>query len=289
MKKAVVLLAANLLFYLPGFTQFPIQYIFPMGVKGDPLGDTLLNIRTIIIKQSIKKITAWQTLPETTKAFASKTMWLNKDGNIDAITICFPKHGNSDSGLCMTDSILYDHKGRLIEFKASDAKKEVYMLSLADYISEKEMKYSTILKADADTIVGYRYLNEKGQMVRLQQIRKDGEVTNSFIFYNKDGLADSIRYDNPAASTSIFRRNEKRKTRTIEMENNIARFKWTYNFSGQCIITSIAVKNRSRRPGAAYMSETIINYYYNPDGTLSKVSDKTSDKPATTMYYSYFK
>jgi hypothetical protein len=291
MKKIISLLAVTLSFYLPGFSQYTLHTIFPMGVIGYSSADDLLNKREILQREGIKKITAYQTVPEMPKTFTSKTVYLNTNGNMDAITICFSNRTGTDSGFCVTDSLFYDHLGRLREYRSHDIK-GVTLQSISEYKSDREVKSTTITRLNPDTLTEYKYFNEKGQMVRVKQLTNGVEKGNASLYYNKDGLTDSIKYENSPLATSIFKRTEKRKSKSIETENTLAKFKWIYNLSGQCIATIIAVKNQtylSTRSGDKYSSKTEINYYYNTNGTLSKVTQKTGRMPKYSMIYSYSK
>src|SRR4051794_38156889 len=128
MKKVITLLTAILLFQLSGFTQFPL-YVFPMTVIGDTYADTLINTKALIVREGIKKIYAYQTQPEATKTFVSKTMYFNENGNIEKITACFGKKENIT--FCINDTLLYDNKGRMTEMKMFDSKDSLYMRSIA--------------------------------------------------------------------------------------------------------------------------------------------------------------
>jgi hypothetical protein len=293
MKKIIILLSVTLLFHLTLFAQFPL-YVFPMEVSGDPFADTLLNTSAIMTREGIKKIMVKETSSEAIKTFTSKTVYLKNDGKIDSVQVCFDTPINGDP-LCVKHSIFYDTKGRMVEFKTTDNKGNIYGPSIAEHISEREIMYSSIGKFNynvyLDTLVDYKYFNEKGQMVRLKQIRKGQETGYTSFYYNNDGLFDSVKYENTAWGTFIFKRHEKRKSKLIEMENAVAVYRWIYNLSGQCVTTEYAMKNQSYLPGSGskYTSKVEVNYYYNTNGTLSKVTEKRSNSPKTTIVYSYSK
>src|SRR5687768_4986652 len=121
MKKVVFLFPIILFVHFTGFAQFSF-HVFPMGVSGDAYADTILNTRAVLLKAGVKQINAHQTLPEVTKTFASKTVQLNKDGQIDKMTICFARNKETNFTLCVYDIIFYDTVGRLASIKITDSK-----------------------------------------------------------------------------------------------------------------------------------------------------------------------
>src|SRR5688572_14793898 len=114
MKKVIILLAGALIFHMSGLAQFPVQYLFPSNVSMVPFADTLLNTRAIIISEGIKKITAYWSSGEPGKTYSTTTTYL-KNGNISVLTFCFPGPKNGDSSICVDHTVLYDHKGRMME------------------------------------------------------------------------------------------------------------------------------------------------------------------------------
>jgi hypothetical protein len=107
-------------------------------------------------------------------------------------------------------------------------------------------------------------------------------------YYNADGLLDSVQDENPHLPTIVYKRSEKGKKKIIEAQIQNSKFKWEFNQSGQCVSTKVTTifPQNSNYTGIR-KSET--HYYYNPDGTLLKVSLKRSDKVKATMHYTYSK
>src|SRR5262245_9196789 len=93
MKKIALICLIMLFAHLQGLSQF-VFHVFPTGVSGDPFADLLLNTRIILTKAGIRQVRAYQTLPELTKSFATKTMYFNEHGYIEKVTICFAKNKN---------------------------------------------------------------------------------------------------------------------------------------------------------------------------------------------------
>ncbi|SRR6266496_1103498 len=290
MKKLIIFFAATVLIQFSAFTQFSFR-VFPMGIIGDAYADTLLNTRSILAKSGIRQVHTYQTLPEITKSFVSKTTKLRKDGHIEQMTICFVPNKDNFT-FCVDDTVLYDYAGRLIMMKTTDNRGNDYPVSVVDYFSEREVKVSSrsSMLHPEDSTVSCQYYNEKGQLIKVRRTWKGQEMENTSFYYNKDGLLDSTR--NSWLGTFVFKRRKRKKTRQIEMDNPVARYKWIYNSSGQCASSTIIIKglpNSVRESGYKGDLKTESNYFYNPDGTLSKVTTTSSDKSTFTTYYSYTK
>ena len=218
------------------------------------------------------------------------------NGTVEAKVSCIPRSKPSDSSFCMKDTMLYDSKGRLIEFRSKDARGFTFVQCKIDYVGERKVKYTWITtapqKLDTNTYVNNHYYNEKGQLVRFEQDAKKLVPVNASLYYGDDGLLDSIRHDNPAWRTYIFKRREKGKTKVVEMETDAAKFKWVYNSLGQCIASAWFKKNQFntlQQSKRKHRADAEANYYYNANGTLSKVVEKRFGKEITTTFYSYTK
>ena len=287
-KKAVVSCFVMLLCHLYSSAQFSF-HVFPMGVIGDAYADTMLNTRVILVKAGIRKIEAYQTLPQVTKTFATKTMNFDKTGYLNKVTVCFAKNDSSNFTLCIDDTISYDHSGKIVAVETVDNKRNKYPRRQIEYLEGTKTNNSSVEKSLGDSLVVYNSYNDKGQLVNLRRIWKRQEIENTAFYYNPDGLLDSTR--NTYWGTFVFSRRKKGKDKLIEMTNSIASYRWVYNLSGRCVTGFITVKDRPdimREPEHKGDWKTKISYYYNENGTLSKVVNKSDNKPAFTMYYSYF-
>ena len=107
---------------------------------------------------------------------------------------------------------------------------------------------------------------------------------------------DSVRDDKSPFPTTVFKRKQQKKNTLIEMEYQKGKISWTYNSAGQCIRTSFYVKNQAPMLGQPYVftkkrpeyiSNTEASYFYNSNGTLSKITEKSVDGPVLTVIYSY--
>lgn len=254
-------------------------------------GDSLLNTREILHKAGIKKIYAYHTSSEKLKTYRSLTSIINKNGNVESMTICFPKNEHTNTEWCNFDTVLYDHQGRIHETKSRNSKGYEYYQTLSEFIGENEVKFSQINKMQNrhwDTLIDHKYFNKRGQMIKLIQIRKDRPPETSLYYYNADGLLDSVRYENSMMPTIVYKRDVKGSKKIIEAQVQHSKFKWIFNQSGQCTRLSIT---STYPPGSNYSGVTKgkTEYHYNPDGTLSKISIKRSDKVKSTMSYTYSK
>ena len=286
MKKLIACLLAYVIFCSTCVAQF-VHDFYPMGVIGIVSADELLNKNYILKKEGIKKITAYQTHPRLLSTLTSKTIFLNGDGNAIAIWACLPNRLGQDSAICTVDSFSYDHLGRMSGYKSFDVKREVSKMSI-DYLGDTMIKYTRTNISSPDILVEYKYYNQVGQLLRVKHLTNNIEVANNALYYNSDGQVDSISHEILPLVTIIFTRTKRKKLTIIRMEDYRAQFKWVYNPSGQCMSSAFKIKNHSTsRNQARYLSKTEINYYYNTDGTLSKVTEKGSGKVQHGMMYFY--
>jgi hypothetical protein len=278
--KASAILFATLLYRFFACAQFPFPGL-PTMLIVDQYADTILNNRAILLREGIKEVYAYQTAPDVTKTFASKRVWLNTDGRIEKVLICFAQNKKTNSTLCVQDTIRYDSAARVVEIRTTDNMGNKYPQVFLSYLRDGATKWAN----DAGEV--WRYHNPKGQMVQLRSIWNAKEIQNILFFYNSDGLLDSTR--SPYGGTFVFRRAKKGKLKVIKMKNYMARYKWAYNRLGQFVSSVFVVDNNVVRDTAYKKREinTHIHCYYNPDGTLSKITQKSGKKRTITMYYSY--
>ena len=291
MKKIIFLFFTSLLSALAGLAQYPYG-LMPGLVFGVVDDDTLLNTRKVLLNSGIKKIHAYQTSSESLKTHDSKTTVINESGNVESITACFSKNKDNKETWCVFDTFLYDDRGRIREMKSRDRNGYEVTQTILEYIGDKEYKLISISKMPNkqwDTLSDdHRYFNTKEQMIKLVRTIKGRSPETSLYHYNADGLLDSVQYENPHLPTIVYKRSEKGKKKIIAAQIQNSKFKWVFNQSGQCESTQITT---THPPQSNYTGslKSESNYYYNPDGTLLKVSLKTSDKVKATMHYTYSK
>jgi hypothetical protein len=110
------------------------------------------------------------------------------------------------------------------------------------------------------------------------------------MFYDKDGLLDSMAFENSAMKTLVFKRHESKKKKTLELEHQGGIFKWTYNNIGQCTEIERKVINPASfvNPIASkFLLPSKTVYTYNKDGTVAEMSIKTEGKLEYKLIYSY--
>lgn len=290
MKAILIFLTITLFSNFPVFAQFPVTTFYPVGVIGTD-GESLLNKKEILAREHIREVQAYQTSPEVYETFTSKNMFINRDGNIDSVVMCFSKPNKIDSAFCTRQHYFYDSSERLMELVLYD-KNNIASKTVCENIGKDTVKIKTIDSTNSHEFIEYKYFNQKGQFIKSKQILNGVEGSNTLLYYNVDGSPDSIKYENSNLPTNIFKRTKKSDLKIIEMENIDAKFKWIYNSSDQCTATFVAIKNRyysTQVAGKKYNSKLTIKYYYNLDGTLSKVTEKTLGKPLQATVYSYSK
>lgn len=290
MKTVLFSLSIILFSNFPVFAQFPVTTFYPVGVMGNTDIERLLNKKEILAREHIREVHT-QTSPKVYEIFTSKNMFINRDGNIDSVVMCFSKPNKIDSGFYNTQYYFYDSLEHFIELRVYD-KENFGSKIIYDYTVKDAVKIRTIDLTNSHEFIQYKFFNQKGQFIKSKQIVNGVEGSNTLLYYHVDGLPDSIKYENSNLATNIFKRTKKRDLKIIEMENTDAKFKWIYNSSDQCILNFIFTKNNlnsSPGKGGRYSSKTKVNYYYNLDGTLSKVTEKNAGKPMHATVYSYSK
>ena len=284
--KSLLLLTLLLFFYLQNFSQVYIHEIFPIGVCNISLGDTFLNTKAILVKEGIRKITSQQGASGTINTVSTITVHLSREGLIKEVIIC-TKGKSIGAGYCRNDTILYDDRGRKIEFRMMSSSGDTYMRGFWEYAAENKVKETWIIRrnpaAKLDTMAKYRYYNDKEQLVRVESEDKKSVSTNAYLFYDDDGFPNSVRYDDPSKETYVFKKKHRRENMEIQLEALRGTFKWMYNANGQCITSEWKPKKQSTLP------KTETSYYYKPNGTLSKVVEKKNGKNYCTTTYSYEK
>ena len=184
--------------------------------------------------------------------------------------------------------------------KLYDAKETLYSQYTVEWLDKNSAKFTstTVFNGvSGDTLVDYKYYNEKRQLIKLTQLRKSQEPFHSLFYYNKDGLLDSVSYPNSPFPTTKFSRNHKGKNRLIELEYPNGKYSLTYNSSGQCLRAQFEPKNKAPinnqqpylfgnpkpKPGPIMTTQ----FYYNSNGTLSKITEQQLDGKELTLIYSY--
>jgi len=282
------------------FSQVSLGYFFPMGVMSISYGDTLLNTSAVLKAAGVRKITAIQTSYTDLKTgFSPITTYLNVSGRIEKVVYCMRKHAKPDSAICLNDTLLYDSAGRMFQYISRDASGFAYLQGQVDYSTDGEVKYTSIhashYQSRNDTDITYHYYNERGQIVRVvYEYSNESKLPplSGTVYYNEDGLPDSIQHDNPVFGTYVFKRKQKGKNKEIQLETTTHYFKWVYNASGQCTSSQMGSRKppaASRNNNPAYYAESSATYKYNGDGTLTKVLVKRDGKRVATLSYSYEK
>jgi hypothetical protein len=275
--------------------QVLVHQFFPIGIKGDVFVDTLINKREILNKAGIRKIIVRQVPPVNHSFYNSKTFTIDQDGNIESIRTYF-SNPKTDSAFCLTDSCFYTSNGKLTKSKSFDGIGKMYFQSNAEWLDKNSAKCYTIPQIKNDTLIDYKYYDENGRMRRQTRFRTGQDPETSAYFYNKDGLLDSVRYENSLMPTTVLKRTQQKKNKLVEWEHQNGKTSWTYNSSGQCIKTTYYSKNKVPMVGQPYVftkqrpeyiQNIEISYYYNSNGTLSKITEKQSSGKKLTVTYSY--
>ncbi|MEI9908202.1 MAG: hypothetical protein WDO71_00115 [Bacteroidota bacterium] len=300
MKKIIAIAFPAVFFCLPGFAQLGMwNYVFPNGISYDGITDTNVLIkREIILKEKIRTVKINKAdLKLDDKSFSSQTLYFNSSGNVTLIETCFEPSDKRYIAFCVKEKWHYSDNGELERTVYSDGRDTIVTIVLFTYVNPFIIKTTAIAyrpdgtTGKPDTLVDYKYMNDKGQVTKVTYIRK--EIVNSvsaLLFYNKDGLMDSMSFENSTMKTLVFKRHESKKKTILELEHSSGISKWTYNKMGQCIEKYSKAVNPASfvNPIASkflFPARTI--YTYNSDGTIAEMNTKTDGKLVYRLTYSY--
>jgi hypothetical protein len=292
--KRTILLYTLLFVSFQGYSQFNLYNVFPSRVSNVTYGDTLINAYAVLKQAGIKKIATYQISSENIKGALWATEYFITNGRIDEMRWYLIRARNGDTIVRNYDTLSYDSQGRFRELKTRGKNSEVFAQAKFDYPGDNEVTHTWITlkdpqKATLDTSIYRCYFDKQGRPVRQEQIGKPGFLNASF-YYNADGLLDSIPHDDPKQGTYIFTRKQKGRNKIIELETPVAKYKWVCNSSGQWLSSEYAFKSRFDFPNQPSRKLSAkVNYYYNADGTLSKVVEDDSNGEKLTTFYSYDK
>jgi hypothetical protein len=298
MKKIIALIFPVVFFCLSAFAQLGVwNYVFPNGIGHDDITDTNVLIRReIILKEKIKTVKINKAdLKIDDKSFSSQTLYFDSLGNIKLNETCFDVSDKRSIAFCVKEKWYYRDNGELERSVYLDSKDRIVTTNIFNYLTPFIIKTESIYRPNSaiqvfDTLVDYKYMNDKGQVTKVTYIRK-GEVNSvsALLFYNKDGLMDSMSFENSAMKTLIFKRQESKKKKTLELEHHLGNSKWVYNKMGQCIekyITPNSAYYQSIDP-MKFLFPSKTMYTYNADGTVAEMNTKAHGKLVYKLTYTY--
>lgn len=273
-----------------GLSQSSLYYFFPGGSPNDIYGDSILNNSAVLKSNGVKKIII-KSGNGAIKGFDSKVIEVNKNGQYERVSFCFPSP-QSESPICIEYFCTYDEFGRVITETTKDGTGKTVNIGSTSYNNEMEAfsKYHSPVTRDSST--EFKSFNASGQLVLVRRIWKGNEILNANIYFNKDGLPDSIRHNEGDAITLVFKRREQKSNKVIEMNFYTKEFQWVYNESGKCVRTHVIIGGVEILPGGKTKKVSdrySVEYNYNPDGTLASIVQKNDKSPAIKVLYTYFK
>src|SRR6476620_6692593 len=101
--KKVFLFCLILVLCLRGISQFPFTTVFPSDVSAHAFGDTLLNTRSIMPRENIRKVTAIQISNKDKHSWI--TEYLITNGRIDKRNWRFLRTPGGDTSWWSNDTI----------------------------------------------------------------------------------------------------------------------------------------------------------------------------------------
>ena len=134
----------------------------------------------------------------------------------------------------------------------------------------------------ANYILTTESFDEQGRVISHERIDQTGHVLeNSRYYYHADGLLDSIVNDH-YGSFRYVRKNQG-KAKLITMKHSNFEYYWLYNAAGQCTNYEFYFYKTTLSVPSSYIEE----YFYNIDGTLSHIVNKSSERETFVTRYTY--
>src|SRR4029077_8526819 len=124
---------------------------------------------------------------------------------------------NGNAGFCILDTFLYDEHGRLSAV-ININKKDTVLQNIIEYPDGGMIRYKSLYGTAAagfDTLTGYKYFNEKGQIVTQKQVMKEGDTAYTLFFYDKKNRIDSVQYPGSTWASVVFKRNRQKNYNII--------------------------------------------------------------------------
>jgi len=266
--------------YIPESSAQIQSHGYPQNAGFGQLSDTVLNTKAILQAAGIKKITAI-----IDPAGALKTPYLNiisvdSTGTIRSIIYCLQKTSQMESDLCTTGIFEYHPTGHVAKGTYFDTKGNKYPERKSVW---KEDKLHTIWMVDtANSILTIESFNAQGRKISQETSDQTGRVLeNNRYYYHTDGLLDSIVNDR-YGSFRYIRKNQG-KGKLITMKHSNFEYYWFYNAAGQCIRYEFNFYKTTLSVPSSYVEE----YFYNTDGTLSHIVNKSSEIESFVTRYTY--
>lgn len=293
MKHTVILLTIFCFFY----AELPAQwhYMLPTEDNTQRYDDTLLNKRTTLVREGIRKITIFKDAPEgKKKAFKHGEKIFDATGNIISTNWCWRKISNYDSVICLKDSFVYNVPDRGMTYLMAVAPNGSAGATFkTEWISDSISKTTAIVPVlkDPSTPLGtkqetrmdtshwYSYYNRLGQLSSIFSEMGDTSYVSYFDYYT-DGLLAMVSDDK---TKSILKRTEKDGDIILKHGSPPFLFQWTFNENKQCTAYLFKYNNGLKK------YDIQVTYAYNKQGLLSRVNIAHSERPEMKYYYSYSK
>lgn len=259
--------------------------LLPTTLYAESTIDTLINTSKVLSTARVKELLVFNPDSHITKTFATKRALVNKDGKVIKTISCF-RADSSGYIHCIEDTLVYELNGRLKSMKITDAKNAPLAIE-AVVVNESETKYTAIW--GKDTSLSKEVYDKNGRLIHYWSTI--GSVTQNTRYFYTDGLLDSINYNDK--ETQVFEWKSRRNGKVVETRNPIGIFaRWDFNQLGQCIRFTAGVKEKNGiiiEKELKKNSKSVVKYFYNNDGTLLRVVEKSGGKPTVTLNYKYVK
>ncbi len=266
--------------------------IYPSGESTSFNDDTILNTKTIIIREGIKTIEVYKNAPKgKRKAVLLRSVNIDAHANILSVDFCIQNPGKKKAYWWYKEAYQYYDTGEVImTHTSSDVRNDTPFLTEIKYhINDTTTKTATTSffagpavsenPREPETMFDYNYYNTKGQLLKSVNILRNNNYAQIYT-YNSEGLLDTVFYDN-TGQYDVYTRSKKNGNTIIQNTGPYGIISWIYNSAGRCMGMMRQYKNQGSFPSV------YVDYVYNANGTLSEVVIKGGGNPTVNLYISY--
>lgn len=266
--------------------------LYPSGDMHSFIDDTLLNTKTLIIREGIKQIEVYKDAPkDKRKAVLLRTMKLDAHANILSVDFCIQNPKKKKVYWWYRETYQYYDTGEVImKHTSSDVRNDTPFLTEIKYrVNDTTTKTATTTffagpalsenPRVPETMFDYNYYNTMGQLLKSINILRNNNYGQIYT-YNSEGLVDTVFYDN-TGRYDVYTRSKRNGNTIIMNSSPYGVISWMYNPAGRCTGLMRQYNNQSAFPSV------YVDYVYNANGTVSEVIIKEGSKPWLRLYYSY--
>ena len=279
----------SLFFLYSSFFAMAQSGLYPSDVLTNFYDDTILNTKTILIKEGVKKIEVYKNAPKgKRKAVLLRSVYVDAHANILSVDFCIQNPGKKKVYWWYKETYQYYDTGEVImKHTSSDVRNDTPFLTEIKYrVNDTTTKTATTTffagtaaeetPRVPETMFDYYFYNRKGQLLKTINILRNNNYAQIYI-YNSQGQIDTVFHDN-TGKYEVYTRSRRNGNTIIQCTGPYGMASWIYNAENRCIGNMI----QTGRLASKY-----VDYLYNANGTLSEAIIKEAGMETVNLYYSY--